>query len=185
MTKTKHDDKDFSVFEGKMPWSERVKKIHKMFPSINSIDLAEVFRTDPVVLGNIIYSINKLEVPSTGKPGKRPTVDPKDAEQYLKKYQKDDFTILPFSEAFKHLKKDRSLRHTSRKCGLSYAMTQRLLDGTSEPSMEAIEKVAKAFKKDPSYFVEYRVGFILAALHERLCLYPEASVVPYLKLKDG
>lgn len=177
------ENDDASVFAGKMSWDERFELINRVYPSTAKLDWAEVFKQDPQVMARVISDIAKLENASTGRPGKRPTVSPDDAAQYLRRYENDDYTILNFQDAFNLLKGDRSIRHLASKCGLTSTMTQRLLDGRAKPNSEIIEKVARAFKKHPSYFVEHRVGYIAAVMAERFESVPEASIVPYMKLR--
>jgi transcriptional regulator with XRE-family HTH domain len=59
----------------------------------------------------------------------------------------------------------------------------RLLNGTVQPSLETMEKIAKAFRKDPSYFVEYRVAFVLISIDKYLSDSPETATVWYHKMK--
>ena len=174
-----------SVFEGKMPWDQRLVHINRVYPSTAKVDWMEVFRQDPQVMARIIADVAKLENASTGRPGKRPAVAPEDAAQYLRRYQDDDYTILPFKEAFNLLKGDRSIRALAHKVGLTSTMTQRLLEGRAAPTAEMLEQIARSFKKHPSYFIEHRVGYILAILTERFAQVPEASIVPYLKLRGS
>lgn len=174
---------EVSPFEGKMPWDERARRIRQMYPSTARLDWEAAFRVDPLVMSRIIQDMYKHEAEPTGRPGKRPAASPEDAAQYLKRYQNEDYTILNFKEAFKVLKGDRSFRAMGHKCGLAHAMVQRLLDGRTQPTAEIMEQVAKAFKKHPSYFLEYRIAYIVAVLSYRMEAIPESSIVPYMKLK--
>lgn len=170
-------------FEEKMPWSDRLGLIMAAFPSVTQLEWKEVFRIDPSVLGRLVADIQKLENASSGRPGKRPSVNPKDAAQYLRQYENDDYTILPFDQALQVIKGDRSNRHMANLCGVTNTMMFRLLNGEATPTVEVMEQVAKAFRKDPSYFVEYRIAFVLSAMGSRMEQVPEASIVPYLRLK--
>lgn len=183
VTSVEEESPDQGAFDGKMPWDERAKRIRKVYPSTANLDWEAVFRVDPMVMTRVINDMQKLEVASTGRPGKRPAVSGEDAMQYMKRYQNEDYTILEFKDAFGVLKGDRSFRAMAHKCGLSLDMTQRLLDGRAKPSAETMEKIARAYKKHPSFFVEYRIAYVVAMLTYRMEAIPEASIVPYLKLR--
>lgn len=164
MNRSKERDIDYSPFQGKMPWEKRQAMIEALFPSIQNLDLLQVFRQDPAVMGKIVNDIIKHDQAEPGRPGKRPSLNVKAAEDSLRRYQGEDYNILPFQEAFRKLKGTRSIRHMAHTCDLTSTMVQRLLDGRAEPSIEIMEKVAKGTKKRPSYFQEYRMAFILASL---------------------
>lgn len=176
--------KDLS-FPKKMPWDERAKRIKEMFPSTAQTDFKEIFRIDPMTIAKVYHDCMKMEAGSTGRPGKRPAVNPKDAEQYLRQYQNDDYSVFVFQEAFRILKGDRSFRAMAHKCNLTLGHVQRLLDGRSTPTVEVMEKVARAYKKHPSYFMEYRIAYILGVLSYRMEQYPEASIVPYTNIRGS
>lgn len=179
------ETKDRSVFDKKMPWDQRAKLIYEMFPSTASLDFAEVFKADPTIMGRMVAEIFKHERKSTGKPGKRPALGREEATQYLRQYREEDYTILPFHESLKILKGDRSIRAMAHKCGTTSNMMQRLLEGNARPTAEVMENVAKAFKRHPSYFFEYRMAYIVAMLVHRMTAIPEASIVPYIKLRGS
>lgn len=174
---------DTTVFEGKMPWDERARRISKTFPSTVNLDYDKVFRIDPAVMGRVIADMQKMEAQSTGRPGKRPAVSKEDAALYLTQYENNDYTIHKFSEAFKFLKGTKSIRGMAAKCGLTATMVQRLLDGKADPTAEVMEQIARAFKKHPSFFVEYRVQYVVGMMAMRMEAIPESSIVPYLKLR--
>lgn len=176
-------DLDFAVFSKKMPWDKRLTEIQKMFPSTTRLDWSRVFHSDPTLMGRIISDMAKMEQESSGKPGKRPSLSSEDTAQYYRKYQNDDYSMFEFKDAFKVLKGNRSFRAMAHKCDLSHGMVQRLLNGTADPTPEIMEKVAKAFKKHPSYFLEYRVNYVTSMIFHMMMEYPETSVVQYNKLK--
>lgn len=171
------------TFEGKMSWDERARRIRKAYPSTANLDWEAVFRVDPMIMSKVITDIQKREGEPTGRPGKRPAPSSEDAAQYMKRYQNEDYTILVFKDAFKMLKGDRSFRSMAHKCDLELNMVQRLLDGRAYPTADTMQKVARAFKKHPSFFVEYRVSYVVAMLAKKMESIPEASIVPYLKLR--
>jgi plasmid maintenance system antidote protein VapI len=167
----------------KIPWSERVKKINEKYPSTASLDWYEVFRSDPTVMGKMVSDIIKISETQSSGPGKRPALDPKFAAEKYKQLSGQDYSSLPFKETFNFMKKDYSVRHLARKTSLDKSMVQRLLKGEVDPSVEIMEKIAKGFGKKPSFFLEYRIYYVLGMLHEAMLEYPDFSIVQYNKLK--
>jgi hypothetical protein len=166
----------------KIPWGERSKLIQKHFPHTATLDWYQVFYEDPAVLGRIINDIIKLDGERTGKPGKRPTLDLDIAEDKLRKLRGEDHTLFEFKDAFRVLCGNLSIRGVAHKTGLDKSYVHRLQSGDAIPTVETIEVVAKAFKKKPSYFVEYRIGYILATISHKLEQSPETSIHFYKKL---
>lgn len=176
---------DLDVFrkasEEKMPWTKRVELIKQQFPSTVRLDWNEVFRQDPAVLGRIINDILKADQAEPGRPGKRPALDVAAAEERWRQMSGEDYTMLPFDRAFTILKGDRSIRHVAHKVGLDKTLVWGLLNGDKRPNPEIMEKVAAGFKKHPSYFLEYRIDYILGVLFHKLQSSPESTVVFFKK----
>lgn len=85
-------------------------------------------------------------------------------------------SLEPFAVAFNKLRGARSLSHLAYRTGLSRSKTDRLLRGVMAPTPEEMEAVAAAFGKHPTYFLEYRVHLVTAALARQLLERPEMSV---------
>lgn len=175
---------DFSVFEGKMPWRERYQLIVSVFPSVENLDWNEVFRADPAILGRIVNDIIKQEQARPGTPGKRPALDPEVASQRIRELSGEDYSLLPFEQAFNNLKGDRSVRHVASMVGLDKSMVHKLLTGKTHPTMEQMEKIAAGFKKQPGYFHEYRVAYVLSMMFALMDDGPESAIVQYRKLRE-
>lgn len=111
--------------------------------------------------------------------GRAVTVDGLDADQgrrLLDQLRGQDFTTLPFAEAFRCLAGDRGLTNLARRTGLSRSNLSRLLNG-KPPKPEEMEAVAAAFGKRAIYFAEYRETAILRWAAERLAADPDRSAV--------
>ena len=177
---------DISEFATKVPWSERKAFIHAKFPSTVNLDWEKVFRSDPHILGRLINDILKVDSAVPGKPGKRPGLDVKAAEDRLRKVTGDDYTALPFLEAVEVLLNGRPIswlaEHTE---GINKNYIYRIMAGKVVPDPYDIEQIATAFRKDPSYFAEYRLLYILGVIGKKLESMPDASVAFYVKLKNG
>lgn len=169
----------------KTSWSERKKMLETTFPAVVDTDWKALFSQDVGLMGKLVNDILKADPADANRPGKRPSLDTKEAAERYRKVFGGDYTIEPFDVAFKILAGDRSIRHVAHNVGLDKSMVHDLLRGNIEPRMDIIEKVAAGFKKHPSYFVEYRVGYITGVLSQQLYSNPESSVVIYKRLKGG
>lgn len=163
----------------KIPWKERYEVIQRQFPSVEGLNWEKVFRADPTIMGNILNDIIKVEVAPKGRPGKRPALDKAQARAVLSQYRSEDYTLLPFNQAVNRLKKTNSVRQFARKVSMSPTYAYKLMMGYREPSVEDMELVAEAYGKHPSYFYEYRVGFVLSLMAERVEWSPESSIIYY------
>ena len=118
------------------------------YKTTSRIDWAEVFRKDPDVLNSILSGVAK----------------PKRADKTSRRYAAlmlDDYSDRPFKKAVKAL-----LR--SDKLGV-------LVEDMDNPSKSEIEAVAKHFDRHPSYFLEYRVNYVLSSISEFLVANPEVA----------
>jgi transcriptional regulator with XRE-family HTH domain len=178
-------DYDLTVFDEKMPWQERYKVIKKTFPSVETLDWNKVFRSDPAIMGRIVNDVLKIDQAEPGRPGKRPALDIERAESRLRQIRGEDYTVLPFVEALEHARGDKSIRSLSYYSGLPKSTVHRLAEGLAHPTVEQLEAIAKGVRKDPSYFMEYRVAFVLTAMAELFSRSPESTVVQYEKLREA
>lgn len=175
-------DYDLTVFDEKMPWANRYREIKRVFPSVENLDWSKVFRSDPAIMGRIINDVLKIDQAQAGRPGKRPALDVERAEKKLRKLRGEDYTILPFVEAVQVARGNKSIRSLAFYSDLPKSTVHRLLDGTSTPTLEQMEAIAKGLKKDPSFFIEYRVAYVLAGLTAMMGQAPESTIVHYEKL---
>lgn len=178
-----HDLTEFQeLTEEHVTWDVRVQAIKRRFPSIDRLDWEKAFRADPTLLGRVINDILKVDAAEPGKPGKRPAIDPKNAEQRLRVLMGEDYTTLPFYEAFALMVGNRSIRHIANKTGVNRNTIFFLKQG-GDPSADAMEKIAKAYGKSPEFFVEYRLMYITAILHSRMISNPESTINLYRKVR--
>lgn len=168
----------------KMPWDQRAELIHKQFPSVAKLDWYKVFREDPSLLGRLINDILKIDAAQPGKPGKRPAVVSGDGHNRLRQIMGEDFTSMPFTDAFKMLVGDRSIRAVAAKTGLDRNVIHRLLNGGS-PTAYQMEHIARGFKKEPGFFAEYRLSYIFAILSHKLESVPDSTVGFYQRMKQN
>lgn len=166
----------------KTPWHERVEMVHKQFPSVARLDWYKVFREDPSVLGRLINDILKVDAAQPGKPGKRPAVVSGEGHNRLRQLAGEDFSSYAFTDAFKILCGERSIRSIAAKTGLDRNHVHRLLNGAI-PTAPVMEQIARAFKKEPGFFAEYRLAYLFAVMHHKLDSFPESTIGFYRKVK--
>lgn len=186
------EDNDRSKKGGKrVNWKRRSKLIREVFPSVDNLDWDDALLQDFEVFGRVIRDIAKLDQAEPGRSGPRPGVDRDATLQMFRQMNRDDYTMLPFAQAFRLLATHRhngepwSYRQIAKKTHLSVTKVHKMLNGQQEPTVEEVITVAEAFGKNPSFFVEYRVEFVLAALQAKLASAPEASVTMYRNMVEG
>lgn len=169
----------------KISWHDRSEEIKSNFFSIENLDWKKVFTEDPEILGSIINDMLKMRVPGKGRPGKRPALDNKDSKDLFSNLIGTDYSEQIFSLTFNKLKsKSRlSIRSLGDELGMDKMLVHRLLSGKQNPSLNQMERVASYFNKDPSYFLEWRIAYIITFIHAALHDYTESSIVVFKKLK--
>lgn len=168
----------------KAPWQERVALVNEVFPSFVRLDWHKAFAQDVELWGEFIEDILKLDQAEPGRSGPRPNLDRGPALARLREYMGDDYSEQPFPDALLVLAgSNNSVRAIAYKTGLLRSFVHRLLVGERVVDMVTVERIAKAYKKDPGYFLEYRVACVLAALGDRLVISPETTVGLYRRLK--
>ena len=183
------DSRPMTRSERKENWNKSYKEIKTKFPHVDSLNWDLALESDPKLFTSLLNDLLKAEG-KRSRPGKRPTLDRNIAESEFAKIKALDFSDQPFPIAFKALTHGRSIRNICHKTGLDRSYVHRLLGGRNQepitlPSFEAMEKIATAFGKEPSYFMEYRQAFILFALDRFLTDAPETSVLWFNKLRGA
>jgi hypothetical protein len=168
----------------KQSWKLKEDRVKSVYPDILNVNWSEVFSRDPDAFTKLLGEVIKSEGRGS-KPGKRPQLARGDAEVKLAKIGAEDFSENEFHTAFKILVGDRSLMNIANKTGLNKSYVQRLLNQTTQPSLEAMETIATAFGRQPSYFLEYRVAHILAMMESFLMSSPETTAGWYLRFRGN
>ena len=165
-----------------IPWEEKERRIREKHPDALDVSWDEAIRSDPDLFARIVSDVVKSSSGGS-KPGKRPALESSEAFGVFSQMMGEDFSDLPFVEAFNILCEGKSLRGVQAKTGLGHSYIAKLQSGEAQPSYDAMERIAKGFKKDPSYFIEYRIGFINNIIGNFLMASPETSVSWYFKMK--
>lgn len=165
----------------RMPWSGRREVIDRIFPSVERLDWKKAFDGDIELLGRLLRDILKLDSAIPGKPGPRVVMDFPEGIARLRQLMGEDFSVLAFAQAFDALAAPRSLRHLEYRTGIGRNRLNKLLRGHT-PTGPEMEQIAQAFGKHPSYFVEWRAGYVLAAIQRKLAEAPESTVGFYRRI---
>jgi len=167
----------------KAPWQERVKVVDEVFPSYARLDWLKAFNGDIELFARVLRDILKTDQTQPGRSGPRPNLDRDPALAKLREYMGDDYSDLLFPDALKILTLGRSLRSVAQKTGIARTTLTRHIEGERPIDMVTLERIARAYKKDPGYFLEYRVAYVLAALGDRMVVSPETTVGLYRRIK--
>ncbi len=168
---------------------ERIAAAKRAFPRTDGLDWEKNFREDPGLMANIMHDILKSDaydaaMASGASWTGRPAALEANAgtEMRLRQFKGEDHTTLIFAEAFTVMIGTMRLSTVSHKVGISKTQVWRLLRAQVEPSIEEMEKIATAFRRHPSYFAEWRSGWVLGLLARRLENVPEATIGFYKRL---
>lgn len=160
----------------RVAWEARAENIRDEFPSVSQLDWEKALERDIDLFGRVLEDILKLEQATPGRPGPRPSLDMNSAIRRMQQLLGHDFSLEAFPEALRILSNGRSIRVLARYVDLDYSQVYRLLRGRIQPDGYEMRMCAEAFGKHPSYFVEWRILYIVGALVRRLEWSPEASV---------
>lgn len=160
-------------------WAKKYEQIRKDYPNLQSSITDKM--VDEEMFIKIIGDVLKSER-TISTPGKRPGLSRSNGLERLDKVLERDFSDKEFSIAFRNLAAGKSVRAIHVKTGLSKSHVQRLLTGKDSPSIETMLKVASAFKKHPSYFLEYRIYKVMEQLNLFLFENPETATTWYKKV---
>ena len=169
----------------KIPWAKRLEAIKQDWPSIENLNWEKAFQEDIELFGRIVRDILKQEQAEPGHSGPRPSLDKNTAKQKLRQILGMDYSIEEFSQSFKALAGDRSIRHLALKTGLNRNTIHRLLRSEIDPDLYTMQTIAKAFNRHPSYFLEYRLEILMLALESQMKLSPEITIDLYRRVTRG
>lgn len=167
---------------GKVPWEDRSERIKARFPCVDELDWDKALERDLDLFARILRDVLKMEQAVPGRPGPRPALDVASATRRMEQLLGHDYSLRPFPEALRILAGDRSIRNLAHKVKLDFNQVYRLLKGRTEPDGYVMRMCAEAFGKHPSYFLEWRMLFIIQAIMRRLEWSPETSVSLFRRL---
>lgn len=162
--------------------AEIADMVNDIYPELRTLNWSKLIGYDSEVMTDMLGDVLRVDG-KTSRPGKRPSLSREEAEEQFSKISAEDYSDQPFKWAFVGLTHGRSVRNVAHKCDISVTQAQRLKSGNMHPSLELMEKIAAGFKKDPTFFLEYRVALVLAAFNRFLTESPETATNWFLKLR--
>lgn len=166
----------------RVPWEERAKMIEEEFPSVKELDWFTALE-DEDLLARILKDVLKIDqIDPSRTRGARPALDVDKGMQTWNEIMGRQFCELPFSQAFTLLTRNDSVRTVAEKTHMAKSLVHRLLKGEERPSVDQMRAVAEAYGKKPSFFLEYRAEYCLAAVMSRFAKEPEMVDVVFTKL---
>lgn len=97
----------------------------------------------------------------------------------------DRYAMDPFADVMVKLLAGQSQRLFAKRAGIHQMTLSRLMRGQYEPDRDMLEKIAKAAKVHPAYFLEWRAQYIGAVLTHVMLERPNLSVSAIQALLDG
>jgi hypothetical protein len=166
-----------------VPWAQRADQIYRTIPGLKDFDWQRAFREDTQLFADIYRGILGLEGARTHTWGPRPLPSVGDAQDRIRQWQGEDYTLLPFPAALRQLAGRMGEFKIAKLTGIHRSTIHRLLVGELQADPYTLVTVARAFNKQPGYFLEYRVMVIFNALWERMRDYaPESSISIFRKI---
>lgn len=184
------DNKLFQATGKRVNWNKRLSLIKKHFPNISEVDWDNALR-DNDIFARIVRDILKAQQHSSlsdekqSIAGRKPNIDLDEGMSGWRELMGRSYSDLPFPQAFRLMASDRStgkhhsLSMVANKTGISRSRIHRLMSAVEEPDLRDMEMIASAYKKKPSFFVEYRVAVITGYLAQRLEVDPEITTSIY------
>lgn len=147
-------------------------------PFLSQVKWNDVLRADPELFNSIIAGILRI-----GEKRKA-AINYNVGTKKLHSLQDIDYTELPFHEAFSIMSNGESTGTAATKIGCARSTVYNLRTGISKPSFELMEKIAEGYGREPSYFLEYRIGIILFSMESFLEKNSETATVWYNKVSN-
>lgn len=164
-------------------WGERLAAVMAQYPSTADRYWVESVG-DVELIGSLLREV--VRVGGTPARGGQRVPDRAEGLAQLRRLWGEDFSTLPFPQALAALTAGRSLSHV---VGLIQVRTGAIISRTQlhrflrpgrdgrgvVPSQGDMEVLARAFGKSPTYFHEYRMAVVMAAVAAYLDASPEAT----------
>lgn len=156
-------------------WDKKIHQIRETYPDVRNIDWAKLLQSEPAIFRSIAGDVAKSTINKKDK-GNSATA------QSLAQLTNTDYSEVSFVDALNALWGTRSISDMVHKTKISKEIIYHMKRGTRHPSFEEMEQIARSFGKDPSFFLEYRIGRVLAAIDSYLRRSPETATVWHAKV---
>ena len=157
---------------------KKIVSLKEDMPQLQELDWSDILRKNPDVLENIVGGVVRTE-------GQRRRIDRRDGNRRLNAIYDLDHSEKPFCESFIILSGNDSIRKIAAKIEVSPAHVYNLREGKAEPTIEVMERIAVAYHRSPSYFLEYRIHHVLVSISNYLMKNPETASAWFSKANGG
>jgi len=154
-------------------WDKKLTALRESYPEVRNIDWGKILKDEPEVFRAVAGGVGKSAVPKKSK------MNHSTSHQRYAQLTDTDYSELPFVDALHVLWGDKSLNGMVAKTGITKQIIYQMKKGNREPTFEEMEQIARSFGHDPSFFLEYRIGKVLAAIDIYLQTAPETAAVWY------
>jgi len=148
-------------------WAERIAKMRATYPGLTRV--WEGAFNDEAILGRAIR-----ELISTG-PG-RQTPEVAEGIRRWRELTGLGYSTLRFPASLHELTGGATIATVAAATGLDTAHVTALFNGT-DPTIDDLTTIAAAYRRDPTWFHEYRVIAVAAAVADALAANPERSAL--------
>lgn len=135
------------------------------------------FSEEPQAMYSILSDIIKLAHAKPGRVGQRPM--PREEEVDLDALLYGQVSNDPLTDTLPRLMNGTSVRRLAKQVRVSNTTMQRVLSGEYEPDIDQLRRISSALSVPPTYFLEYRVAMVVAALHNVMAENPNVATVLY------
>lgn len=181
------DNKKWARRSKRVPTDGRTQMVIEEFPSVATLDWQNVLKVDEEGLPEGIFAlllrdIFKLDAAPAGRDGPRAELTYEQEVRAWRRATGQDYSERPFTEAFEVLIGEDSMAEVAMKTHIAKTKVYRLLRGQEIPTADDLRAIARAYDKDPSYFHEFRVKFVLAAVAAQLDTNHEMAATLYRRI---
>jgi hypothetical protein len=134
------------------------------------------FSEEPQAMYSILADIIKLAHAKPGRVGQRPM--PREEEVNLDALIYGQVSNDPLTRSLPKLM-HMSERRLAEMVNMSKTQIQRVMAGSYEPDMSQLRRIAEAVNVPPTYFLEYRVAMVMAAMHNIMFANPNVATALY------
>lgn len=154
-----------------------VFSIQSSFSNIGYEDWSVILKDNPEVFLTLASSIVKKK----RRKGEKSVHNNRSLDVFnMPEFSEDDFHC-----SFNKLWGSHTLQQMVEKTGLTISVLQRLKSGERHPSFEEMRTIALSFEQHEAFFLEYRIGKILASVNSFLVKNPETATAWYKKVSKS
>lgn len=164
-------------------WPARFQRISTSYPTVTDPRFDQHL-SQPGFMGLILRDILRLHVPSTHGGPIRTTPDVEVGVLALREILGGAYNCDEFPKAINILTRGHSNTQIARKSGLSKSSIQRLRSGAVAPSPQEMERIARAYDREPEWFAAYRAHLLASLVAAEAHRNPERSAITVRKIKQ-